>query len=132
MPITGAFSVFGIKGQPGSVVLNISTYHAVIPRSCPLYRRFTTPCRSQALLYGVCAQGEAHDFTFAALATDPTADVRVKADVLNATATADVRIFCGPGFGRVGAADTASAVLPTPQDALWKTGAATSQGARPL
>lgn len=67
------------------------------------------------------------DFTFAELATDSVSDVRVVADVLNASAMADVRIFCGPGFGRVGTAYTASAVLPTPQDALWKTGAATSR-----
>ena len=35
-----------------------------------------------------------------------------------------MRIFCRPGFGRAGSPPNASAALSTPEDALWKTGAA--------
>lgn len=127
----GAFSDLRKKGQPGSVVLNVSTYQAVGPRFCLLDRVFQTQSlHKHSLLINLVFKHRARGAAFAELAIDPDSDVRVKADVLNATATADVHIFCGPGFGRVGAAYTASVVLPTSQDALWKTGAATSQQVR--
>ncbi len=132
-----AFSDLRKKGQPGSVVLNVSTYQAVGPRFCLLDRvSQTQSLHKHFLLINLVFKHRARGATFAELAMDPDSDVRVKADVLrarddvNAIATADVHISGGPGFGRVGAAYTASAVLPTSQDALWKTRAATSQQVR--
>ena len=115
--------MYGEKGQLGGLINDNSTYQAVEPITLLAVHGYITQVLQQLLTLG-CFQGEARDFTFAEVATDPVSDVRVTAAVLDVAAAAGVRIFCSPGLGRAGSPPNASAALPTPEDALWKTGAA--------